>query len=94
MKQSGGFPLSERAVANEHSAIRRFEIDVARTAEGVWTATSQVIPGLNIEGDTFEEAVAEARLWAPELLRANNIVAEQERYRLVFCAPATPPLAD
>ena len=86
--------MSEHAAANEQSAIRRFKIDVTRTEEGVWTATSQVIPGLNIEGDTFEEAIAEARLWAPELLRANNIVAEQERYRLVFCAPATSSLVD
>ena len=66
--------MHSQPVSNDQAGIRSFEIDVAPTSEGVWTATSQAIPGLNIEGDTFEEAVGEARIWAPELLRANRIM--------------------
>lgn len=76
--------MREKVAPGDQLDVRKFDIDVSRTEDGVWTATSDVIPGLNIEGDTFAEAVAEARTWAPELLRANNIVAEQEVYRLVF----------
>ncbi len=64
--------------------VRTFEIEVARADEGVWTATSAAIPGLNIEGDTFEQAIVEARTWAPELLRANGILAGDEAVELVF----------
>jgi predicted RNase H-like HicB family nuclease len=71
-------------VENKAARPRTFAIEVARTGEGVWAATSEVVPGLNIEGDTFEEAVAEARSWAPDLLRANGIVAADESVHLVF----------
>jgi hypothetical protein len=64
--------------------VRTFEIEVARADEGVWTATSAAVPGLNIEGGSFEEAIAEARLWAPELLRANGVLAADEAAELVF----------
>lgn len=63
---------------------RTFEIEVARADEGVWTATSKTIPGLNVEGETVDEAIAEARIWAPELLRANGILAKDETAELVF----------
>jgi hypothetical protein len=64
--------------------VRTFEIEVARADEGVWTATSVAVPGLNIEGDSFEQAIAEARVWAPELLRANGVLAADEAVELVF----------
>ena len=72
------------AVKNSEARPRTFAIDVARTEEDVWAATSEVVPGLNIEGDTFEEAVAEAEAWAPDLLRANGIIAAEEPVHLVF----------
>lgn len=75
--------MAEEAVV-KNGATRTFAIEVARTDEGVWAATSEVVPGLNIEGDTFEEAVAEAEAWAPDLLRANGIIATDESVHLVF----------
>ena len=86
--------MREKVAPDDQIDIRKFDIDVSRTEDGVWTATSDAIPGLNIEGDTFEEAVAEARAWAPELLRANNIVAEQEIYRLVFSSQIDQSVLD
>jgi len=86
--------MHEKAAMADQADVRRFDIDVSRTEDGVWTATSSVIPGLNIEGDTFEEAVAEARAWAPGLLRANNIVAQQEIYRLVFSSQIDQAVLD
>jgi len=50
----------------------------------VWTATSLALPGLHIQGDSFEQAIAEARVWAPELLRANGVLAADEAVELVF----------
>jgi predicted RNase H-like HicB family nuclease len=76
--------VRERSSLSNSTKLRSFEIEVARAGEGVWTATSESIPGLNIEGETFEEAIAEARMWAPELLRANGVVAESETVELVF----------
>jgi len=61
-----------------------FEIELTRADEGVWTATSKFVPGLNVEGETCDEAIAEARIWAPELLRVNGAVAENEAIELVF----------
>jgi hypothetical protein len=54
--------------------------------EGVLTASSVDVPGLNVEGETCEEAIAEARLWAPELLRANGSIAETKISS--SCSPA------
>jgi predicted RNase H-like HicB family nuclease len=75
---------------NSETPVRTFLIEVARTDEGVWAATSETVPGLNIEGDTFEEAVAEAKSWASELLRANGIVSADEPVHLLF-NPRSPP---
>ncbi len=76
--------VREKLSRNSFPNTRTFEIEVARADEGVWTATSADIAGLNVEGETFEEAIAEARIWAPELLRANGAVAENEAIELVF----------
>lgn len=77
-------------MASVRTSTRSFQIDLARADEGVWTATSAAIPGLNVEGDTMEEAVAEARQWAPELLRANGIVTSDEAVRLSFARQGKP----
>ncbi len=66
----------ERSSLSNLTKLRTFEIEVARSEDGVWTATSAAVPGLNIEGDSVEEAIAEACIWAPELLRANGVVIE------------------
>jgi predicted RNase H-like HicB family nuclease len=80
-----------KAVSQDSDTARRtFMIEVVRTDEGVWTATSQAVPGLNIEGDTFEEAVAEAKTWASALLRANGIISADEPLHLVFNPPSSP----
>jgi predicted RNase H-like HicB family nuclease len=71
-------------VKNRQARHRTFTIDVAHTDEGAWTATSEAVPGLDIEGETFEEAVAEAEAWAPDLLRANGIVTADESVHLAF----------
>ena len=77
--------MSEKAVVkSSKTRARTFAIEVACTQEGVWAATSEVVPGLHIEGDTFEEAVAEAQAWAPDLLRANGVIAQDESVDLVF----------
>jgi predicted RNase H-like HicB family nuclease len=80
----GGFRMHQRSSLSSGANLRSFEVEVACAEEGVWTATSKAIPGLNIEGETFEEAIAEARIWAPELLRANGVVADSEAVELVF----------
>lgn len=76
--------MRERSSVSSPAKTHTFEIEVAYAEEGVWTATSAAIPGLNVEGETFEEVVAEARIWAPELLRANGVVADDESVELVF----------
>jgi predicted RNase H-like HicB family nuclease len=76
--------VRERSSVSSPAKARTFEIEVACADEGVWTATSADVPGLNVEGETFEDAIAEARIWAPELLRANGAVAEDEAIELVF----------
>ncbi len=76
--------MGEKAEIGNPTKVRTFEIEVARADEGVWTATSAAVSGLNIEGESFEEAVAEARIWAPQLLRANGVLAEDEAVGLVF----------
>jgi predicted RNase H-like HicB family nuclease len=76
--------VRERSSLSNLTKLRTFEIEVARSEDGVWTATSAAIPGLNIEGDTVEEAIAEARIWAPELLRANGVVTDDETIELLF----------
>ena len=69
---------------------RIFEIDVDYAEEGVWRATSPDVPGLYVEGETVEEAIAEARLWAPELLRANGAVTDTRTVELVFKREGEP----
>jgi predicted RNase H-like HicB family nuclease len=76
--------VREASSLTNRSKRRTFEIEVARAGEGHWTATSAAIPGLNVEGETSEEAVAEARIWAPELLRANGVVTDDEAIELLF----------
>jgi predicted RNase H-like HicB family nuclease len=76
--------VREKLSVNRPAKARTFEIEVARADEGVWTATSKAVPGLNVEGETVDEAIAEARIWAPELLRANGVLAEDETIELVF----------
>jgi predicted RNase H-like HicB family nuclease len=78
------FVVGKVVSQDSDTAVRTFVIEVVRTHEGVWAATSEAVPGLNIEGDTFEEAVAEAKSWASELLRANGIVSADEPVNLVF----------
>jgi predicted RNase H-like HicB family nuclease len=39
----------------------------------VWIATSEDVPGLCVQADTFEELVETAAALAPELLAANHI---------------------
>jgi predicted RNase H-like HicB family nuclease len=85
-----GFVAGKAVLKNSEARPRTFAIEVARTDEGVWAATSEAVPGLNIEGDTFEEAVAEARSWAPDLLRANGIVSADEPVHLVFNQRSSP----
>src|SRR4029077_1686042 len=76
--------VREKSSLRNRAKHRTFEIEVACAEEGHWTATSRVIPGLNVEGETSEEAIAEARIWAPELLRANGAVADDEVIELLF----------
>ncbi|HUD88837.1 MAG TPA: DUF1902 domain-containing protein [Xanthobacteraceae bacterium] len=76
--------MRERSSLSNLAKLRTFEIEVARSEDGVWTATSAAVPGLNIEGDTVDEAIAEARIWAPELLRANGVVTDDETIELLF----------
>jgi predicted RNase H-like HicB family nuclease len=76
--------VRETSSLTNRTEHRTFEIEVARAEEGHWTATSAAIPGLNVEGETSEEAIAEARIWAPELLRANGVVADDEVVELLF----------
>jgi predicted RNase H-like HicB family nuclease len=64
--------------------VRTFAIELSYAEEGVWTATSTDIAGLNVEGDTIEQAIVEARTWALELLRANGTVTEDESIELLF----------
>jgi predicted RNase H-like HicB family nuclease len=70
--------VREKPTNNDVTSARTFRIQVERSKEGVWTATCDHIPGLNIESDTREDAIREARAWAPELLRANGIVADDD----------------
>jgi predicted RNase H-like HicB family nuclease len=76
--------VRQRSSLGNRTKLRTFEIEVTRAEEGVWTATSAAVPGLNVEGETIEEAIAEARTWAPELLRANGVVADDEAVDLLF----------
>jgi predicted RNase H-like HicB family nuclease len=76
--------VAENATIAGPTSARTFAIELSHAEEGVWTATSADIAGLNVEGDTIEQAMAEARAWAPELLRANGTVAEDESIELLF----------
>jgi predicted RNase H-like HicB family nuclease len=76
--------VAEHASITGPANVRTFAIELARAEEGVWTATSADVPGLNVEGDTLEEAMAEARVWAPELLRANGAVTDDQSIELLF----------
>jgi predicted RNase H-like HicB family nuclease len=76
--------VRQRSSLGNRTKLRTFETEVTRAEEGVWTATSAAVPGLNVEGETIEEAIAEARTWAPELLRANGVVADDEAVDLLF----------
>lgn len=84
MREKSDSPLKSSPLKSGPAKVRIFEIEVARADEGVWTASSAAVPGLNIESDSFEEAIAEARIWAPELLRANGVLAGDEAVELVF----------
>ena len=77
--------MAENAtIAGRPTNVRTFAIELSYAEEGVWTATSTDIAGLNVEGDTIEQAMAEARTWAPELLHANGTVAEDQLIELLF----------
>jgi predicted RNase H-like HicB family nuclease len=76
--------VAENAGITSPANVRTFAVEIASAEEGVWTATSTDIPGLNVEGDTVERAIEEARTWAPELLRANGTVADDESIELMF----------
>jgi hypothetical protein len=84
------FVVGKVVSQDSDTAVRTFVIEVVRTDEGVWAATSEVVPGLNIEGDTFEEAVAEANSWASEVSRANGIVSADAPVNLVFNPHSSP----
>jgi hypothetical protein len=75
--------VHERSNLGNRAKHRTFEIDVARAEEGHWTGTSAAIRRLNIEGETSEAAIVEARTSAPELLRANGVVTDDEVIELL-----------
>jgi hypothetical protein len=52
--------------------------------DNVWTAMSADIPGLNIEGETKEEAKEEAERLGAELLVDNKVVRPWTTVRFVF----------
>ncbi|MGL5114704.1 MAG: type II toxin-antitoxin system HicB family antitoxin [Beijerinckiaceae bacterium] len=56
--------------------------------EGIWTATSPEIPGVNIEGDTADEALVEGIRWAEALAIDNGIVAPGTRIAFAIDRPA------
>jgi predicted RNase H-like HicB family nuclease len=76
--------VAENATIADPTNVRTFVIELSYAEEGVWTATGADVPGLNVEGDTIEQAMAEARAWAPELLRANGAVADDESIEFQF----------
>ncbi len=51
----------------------------------VWTATSEDIPGLALEGGSFDALLEQIRYAAPELLELNGC---EKATGLVFCATA------
>lgn len=72
--QASTGPIVRRAYTNmgtRAAANRFFRIQLSVQPEGVWLATSGDIPGLFVEGDTLEEARAEALAWGRELLADN-----------------------
>ncbi len=44
----------------------------------VWVATSDDVPGLATEADTMEGLIEKLKVMIPDLLRANNVVIEDE----------------
>jgi hypothetical protein len=53
--------------------MHEYQISAAWDEEaGVWTATSEDIPGLCLEAETLEGLISEARLMVPELLALNG----------------------
>lgn len=54
---------------------------------GVWVATSDDVPGLATEADTFEALAAKLRVMVPELLELNGACSAAEaaavRFRIV-----------
>jgi hypothetical protein len=53
--------VAENATIADPTNVRTFVIELSYAEEGVWTATSADVPGLNVERDTIEQEMAEAR---------------------------------
>ncbi len=46
---------------------------------GVWTATSEDVPGLATEAETLEALTQKLRSLVPELLQLNQIIPDDKR---------------
>lgn len=65
-------------------------IGIRRLPEGVWLATSDMVPGLAVEADTREDAAALAPALARDLLdMMDPPAAEGVRFAVVFDPIAT-----
>ena len=52
----------------------KYTIDIRRASDApVWIATSEEIPGLVVESDTFDNLVEEVKLIVPDLLEPNGL---------------------
>ena len=45
---------------------------------GVWTATSEDVPGLATEADTLEALTQKLRTLVPELLQLNHVIPDDQ----------------
>jgi|GEM_PF-6854862 len=83
--KQGSRPVQQMGYFPNNRQIPTFPIYVHYDREGsVWCASSDEIPGLNIEGETREDAENEAVEWATDLLADNHIVPPYTKFRLTF----------
>jgi predicted RNase H-like HicB family nuclease len=76
------------------TAVRIFEVRAIWDAEArVWVATSNDIPGLATEAESYDRLIERVLLIAPELLEENSVPSTQAKRAIRFVAERNEALA-